>query len=133
MRQALIVSTALFGLSVNTFATPFVGGSIYGGPNQVAVRCQIYNAGTTAIAVKVSQYAIIDENGVSLTLNDDSCRDLPNGLLNSRKSCHIAAPISDASLSHACHFDVPTSTANLRGSIDILDGNSTVLNSLDMR
>jgi hypothetical protein len=123
MRTALVAVSVLCCIGTAAHADILAGGPIYGGNTQTTAVCHVFNTGSTTAAF--SLVGILGENGVGLPLTRNSC----SPFLHAAESCSFAATISSNS-AYSCQIVLAngTSKTDLRGSFDIRDGSSILIN-----
>lgn len=126
MKKALLLTVALFGINFSARADILAAGAAYGGPSQTVAACYVYNAGAGPVSI-VSR-SIFREPNVAQALFFNSC----GAALAAGSSCGIAANIVN-NAAHSCRFVVSPSGADMRGSFELRDGTTRVLNNVEMR
>lgn len=124
IHRVIIVIALLLGLSVTAHADVLAMGALYGGTNQNAAVCYIFNAGPGAVSISTNQ--IIRSDGIILALATDTC-----GVLAAGGTCTISANIVN-NQAHSCRIFTNYSAATLRGVLDIRQGGTVLINS-DLR
>jgi hypothetical protein len=124
MGRILIRLVALMTLGTAANATTLAAGAMYGAPTQTTAVCYLFNAGNSTVSVSGS--AIVSPSGpVSLTSN--TCGSQSGGT-----TCFIIAPINK-DLAYSCKFVISPDGAAVRGTLEIRNGSSTVLQNAALR
>jgi hypothetical protein len=125
MGRTLIVLVALLTMAGAANATTLAGGAIYGGPTQTTAVCYLFNAGNSTVSVSGSE--IVRQNTGPVPLAQNNCGTLAAGGI-----CAILANVGNVG-SDACKFVISPDGAAVRGTLEIRNSGSTVLQNEELR
>jgi hypothetical protein len=109
-------------------AAVFAGGPIAGGTGVAEAVCYVFNTGTTT--VPFSSYAVVPQFG---TATPDLSYNTCGSGIAAGATCSIAAQV-DSKEAYSCYFQTTTTTAALRGSMDLRkNGGTTILLATPLR
>jgi hypothetical protein len=107
--------------------TLLAAGGLFGGGTQSVAVCYLFNAGAAPVTVTKPQ--IIEQNSGPLTLTENTC----TGTLAAGSICvFFVNPVSNGA-AHGCSVDVKGDVDDVRGTLDIRAGTSTVLATEQLR
>jgi hypothetical protein len=126
MKSKLMIGAALLSIGTVANAETLAGGAVYGGFAQKLAACYLFNAGIGPVTVTTNS---IYQEGIAapLALTTDTCNTLAPGA-----TCVIATNIGN-NATHSCRMVVSPTGSDIRGSIELRDGQNNVLNNMELR
>jgi hypothetical protein len=116
------------GLAGTARADILASGPVYGGPSQVRVACQVFNAGSTPITfVSTEIFDQLTPGGGPITLGFSNCV----GLLAPNDICTFQAPANDQA--YGCKVNIVEVKTDVRGTMTALDPLNAMLSEADLR
>jgi hypothetical protein len=100
-------------------------GAGYGGSNQAAAVCYVFNAGSTDVTILAAR--IFKQTGGTITLASNDCNILSPG-----ETCGIGGNIAN-NIAHSCKITTSGSVLNVSGSLEFRSGSGVILNSLVLK
>jgi hypothetical protein len=126
MRLGIWPLVLLSGLGTAQAAT-LSGGPIEGGVGQRTAVCYFFNAGNSSVTL--GNPRITNVNGTAITLTINQCT---SGSLAPLRTCGIAAPVSNSTI-YDCTVSVTPSKKDVRGVLEMRDGNGVTLQNVQLR
>lgn len=123
-RLGLAVCAAVILVAIPVSADTIASPPIYGGLSQDKLFCYVYNAGSTAISITAVKGYV--ESGASGVIPSNCPSQLQPG-----KSCQGIQRVSTTD-AYGCRITL-TNKASARGSVEIRDINTHILNRADLR
>ena len=116
------------GLAGTAQADILASGPVYGGPSQVRVACQVFNAGSTPITfVSTEIFDQLTPGGGPVTLDFANCV----GLLAPNDICTFQAPATNQA--YSCKVNIVEVKTDVRGTMAALGPLNIALSEADLR
>jgi hypothetical protein len=126
--RVLIAMIWACGLAGTAQADIFASGPVYGGPSQVRVACQVFNAGSTPITfVSTEIFDQLTPGGGPITLDFSNCV----GSLAPNDICTFQAPTNDQA--YGCKVNILEEKTDVRGTMAALGPSNALLSEADLR
>ena len=105
------------------------GGGLVGSSTQSRADCVFYNAGGASVTLR--GFEITDPTGTAQTFIINQCGTSP-ATLKSHQTCGISAA-AKGNIAYACRVRVSPNKTDVRGVLDLKDGNLNVLSNVELR